>query len=86
MTITYRPGTIGDSPAVFQIFVKSLMDLGTRTNVMPITGGNDPQVLESLWQRRRSMFEFLASVASQFWVAEAYDQIVGYARSIEFDG
>ena len=86
MTITYRPGTIADSPAVFQIFVKSLMDLGTRTNVMAITGGNDPQVLESLWQRRRSMFEFLAQAASQFWVAEKEGEVIGYARSIEFDG
>jgi len=86
MTITYRPGTIADSPAVFQVFVKSLMDLGERTNVMAITGGNDPQVLESLWQRRRSMFEFLAGVASQFWVAEKEGEMVGYARSIEFDG
>jgi GNAT superfamily N-acetyltransferase len=86
MAITYRPGSVEDSQAVFQIFVKSLTDLGTRTNVMPITGGNDPQVLESLWQRRRSMFEFLAGSAFQFWVAEKEGEIVGYARSIQFDG
>jgi hypothetical protein len=85
MTIHYRPGTIEDAHDVFQIFVRSLMDLGTRTNVMAITGGNDPQVLESLWQRRRSMFEFLATVASQFWVAERDGELVGYARSIQFD-
>jgi GNAT superfamily N-acetyltransferase len=86
MTITYRAGTIEDSQTVFQIFIRALMDLGTRTNVMPITGGNDPQVMESLWQRRRSMFEFLAKDASQFWVAESEGEIVGYARSIQFDG
>jgi hypothetical protein len=86
MTITYRPGTIADSQAVFQVFVRSLMDLGARTNVMAITGGNDPEVLESLWQKRRPMFEFLAGVASQFWVAEKEGEMVGYARSIEFDG
>ena len=86
MTITYRPGDPGDSQAVFQIFIEALMDLGARTNVMAITGGNDAQVLESLWQRRRPMFEFLAKAASQFWVAEREGQIVGYARSIQFDG
>lgn len=86
MTIHYRPGTIEDSHAVFQIFIKSLMDLGSRTNVMAITGGNDPQVLESLWQRRKSMFEFLAGAASQFWVAEKEGEVLGYARSIQFDG
>jgi GNAT superfamily N-acetyltransferase len=86
MTITYRLGTIEDSQAVFQIFVKSLMGFGKRTNVMAITGGNDPQILESLWQRRSPMFEFLAQTASQFWVAEAEEKIIGYARSIQFDG
>jgi GNAT superfamily N-acetyltransferase len=86
MTITYRPGTLEDSQTVFHIFVKSLMDLGERTNVMAITGGNDPKVLESLWQRRKSMFEFLARTASQFWVAEREGEMIGYARSIQFDG
>jgi GNAT superfamily N-acetyltransferase len=86
MTIDFRPGTMEDSQAVFQIFIKALMDLGARTNVMAITGGNDPQVLESLWQRRRSMFEFLAREAFQFWVAERDGEPVGYARSIQFDG
>lgn len=86
MTINYRPGTIEDSQAVFQIFIKALKDLGSRTNVMPITGGNDPRVLEDLWQRRRSMFEFLAREAFQFWVAERDGELAGYARSIQFDG
>ena len=86
MAITYRQGTLEDSHAVFQIFVKSLIDYGERTNVMAITGGRDPQVLESLWQRRKSMFEFLARNASQFWVAEKDGEIVGYGRSVQFDG
>ena len=86
MTITYRKGTVDDSYAVFQVFTQSIMDLGTRTNTMAITGGNDPQILQSLWQRRQPMFEFLARDAAQFWVAERGDQIVGYARSLEHDG
>ena len=86
MTITYRKGTVEDSYAVFQVFTQSIMDLGTRTNTMAITGGNDPAVLQSLWQRRQPMFEFLARGAAQFWVAERGNQIVGYARSMEHDG
>jgi GNAT superfamily N-acetyltransferase len=86
MTITYRKGTIDDSYAVFQVFTQSIMDLGARTNTMAITGGNDPEVLQSLWQRRQPMFEFLARDAAQFWVAERGDQVVGYARSMEHDG
>jgi GNAT superfamily N-acetyltransferase len=86
MTITYRKGTVADSSAVFQVFTQSIMDLGARTNTMAITGGNDPEVLQSLWQRRQPMFEFLARDAAQFWVAEGGDQVVGYARSMEHDG
>ena len=86
MTITYRKGTGDDSRAVFQVFNQSIMDLGTRMNTMAITGGNNPEVLESLWQRRQSMFDFLARTAAQFWVAEDAEKIVGYARSMEHDG
>ena len=86
MKITYRPGTMEDSQAVFEIFVESIMDYSTRMNVMAITGGNDPEGIDSLWQKRRPMFEFLAEAASQFWVAERDGEIVGYARSIEHDG
>ena len=86
MTITYRPGTVEDSYAVFQVFIKSIMDYSSRMNVMGITGGNDPEVLNSIWQKRRSMFDFLASIASGYWVAEKEGEIVAYARSIEHDG
>ena len=86
MTVTYRPGTVADSYAVFQIFVKAIMDYSTRMNVMAITGGDDPEVLDSMWQRRSNMFEFLARIASQFWVAEKEGKIIAYARSIEHDG
>ncbi|MEW6084618.1 MAG: GNAT family N-acetyltransferase [Chloroflexota bacterium] len=86
MTITYREGTIEDSHAVFQVFVKTIMDYSGRMNVMGITGGEDPQVLKSLWERRKTMFEFLARTASHFWVAEHDGEIVAYARAMEHDG
>jgi hypothetical protein len=86
MTITYRKGTIEDSHSVFQIFVRTLMDYSERMNVMAITGGNDPQVLESLWKQRKPMFEYLAQEAAQFWIAESDGEMIAYARSIEHDG
>jgi len=86
MSINYRKGTVEDSHAVFQVFIKSIMDYSERMNVMAITGGNDPQVLESLWQKRKSMFEYLANSSAQFWVAENSGEIIAYARSIEHDG
>jgi hypothetical protein len=86
MTITYRRGTPEDSHAVFQVFTQSIMDLGTRTNTMTITGGKDPEVLRSLWQSRGPLFDFLARASAQFWVAENAEGIVGYARSMEHSG
>ena len=86
MSIIYRRGSIEDSHSVFQVFTQSIMDYGKRMNVMAITGGNDPQVRESLWNQRKPMFEYLARDASQFWVAEIDGEIIAYARSIEHDG
>lgn len=86
MSIIYRRGTVADSHDVFNIFIKTIMDYGERMNVMAVTGGNDPGVIESLWKKRKSMFEFLANHASQFWVAEQDGEILAYARSLEHDG
>lgn len=86
MTITYRAGTVEDSHSVFQVFIRTIMDYGARMNVMAITGGNDPEVLESLWKKRKPMFEYLAMAAAQFWVAELGGAVIAYARSIEHDG
>ena len=52
MTITYRKGTVEDSLPVFRVFLKSIMDYSERMNVMAITGGNDPEQLASIWERR----------------------------------
>jgi GNAT superfamily N-acetyltransferase len=86
MTIIYRKATADDSYAVFQVFSTSIIDLGERTKVMAITGGNHPEVLGSLWGHRKFLFDYLAQSASQFWVAEENGKIIGYARSIEHDG
>lgn len=77
-------GTLKDSYHVFHIFFRSIMDYSERMNVMAITGSNDPDVLASIWQRRR--FEFLAEQASRFWVAEKDGEVIAYARSLEHDG
>lgn len=82
MSITYRQGTPADARAVFQVFTESILDYGTRMNVMAITGGAD-----ELWARRGPLFEFLATMPGRFWVAEADNgEIAGYARAIEQDG
>jgi GNAT superfamily N-acetyltransferase len=84
--VTFRPGTIADSEAVFWIFHDTVMDLGRHTGTMPIAGGSDPQVLEGLWEARRSLYEHLARTAERFWIAERAGQPCGYARSVLRDG
>ena len=86
MTVIYRKGTIEDSLPVFKVFLKSIMDYSERMNVMAITGGNDPEQLASIWERRKPLFEFMARSATQFWLAEKDGEILGYARAIEHDG
>ncbi|MBL8055975.1 MAG: GNAT family N-acetyltransferase [Anaerolineales bacterium] len=86
MPITYRPAGLADSRAVFEIFQRSILDLGQRLNVMAVTGGQDEAVLAGLWEERRSLYEHLARTAEHFWLAEADGQPVGFARSIRRDG
>jgi GNAT superfamily N-acetyltransferase len=81
-TIEYRPGKMEDSYAVYRVFEASLLDLGQRIGAMAITGGDDPAAMETLWERRRSLFEHLARTAEAFWIAERDDGIIGFARSI----
>ncbi len=85
-TITYRPGTAEDSFDLFQIFQAALLDLSRRLNVTAITGGDDPDVMRTLWEKRRPLWDHLARTAAEFWVAEAEGRIIGYARSIVRDG
>lgn len=79
-----RPGGPSDSRAVFDVFLASLADLGARLGVETITGG--AEAADSLWEKRRSLFEHVAATADRFWVAEANGRIVGYARSTLRDG
>ncbi len=82
MPITYRPGSIDDSFTFFQIFRESLTDLGERINLMPFTGGSDPQAIKEKWPRYQTLFEHLARTCEHCWVAEDGGHPIGYARSI----
>lgn len=83
MRVTYRQGTAADSRTVFEIWIEALTELGERLGSQPISGGDDPEVMKSIWQRRGSLFEHLAATASQFWIAEIDGRPIGYARAIQ---
>ena len=84
MTISYRPGLLGDSFALFQLFAKTVNDLCKRNGVALLY--EDEAAKERDWRRRQPLFDHLAETAEQFWVAEEGDRPVGYARTIMRDG
>lgn len=83
MSISVRPYQPDDIRGVFDVFIQSLIDLGSRTGTQTITGGDDPEVMRSLWERRKPLWEHLAATAEACWVAVGENgQIVAYARAI----
>lgn len=83
MAITYRNATPADNFSAFTIYRKALEDYGQRAGMVAITGGNDPEKVKRLWERRRPFWEHLADSSDQFWLAENDSgEAIGYSRSI----
>ena len=83
-TVMARRGTSADSRACFDLFIASVADLGQRLGVETITGGTE--ALDSLWVKRKPLFDHLAETADQWWIAEQDGKLSGYARSVLRDG
>jgi ribosomal protein S18 acetylase RimI-like enzyme len=83
--LVFRQGTPEDAYAVFLVFQRATTDLAQRFGDAGSAGTSDLQTAGS-WGGRRALYEFLAAAADQFWVAEDNGQVVGYARSIVWDG
>lgn len=83
-TVIPRRGTSADSRACFDLFIASVSDLGQRLGVETITGG--AEALDSLWVKRKPLFDHLAETADQWWIAEQNGKLAGYARSVLRDG
>jgi GNAT superfamily N-acetyltransferase len=84
--LTFRPGSVADSYAVFRVFEETLADLNRRFGSTTPTSWQDPEALERMWVERRSLYEHLAQTSERFWVAEQDDRIVGFSRTILQDG
>jgi GNAT superfamily N-acetyltransferase len=85
-SLTFRPGSVADSYAVFRVFEETIADLDQRLGSTTPTSWQDPTALERMWAERRSLYEHLAQEAESFWVAERDGQVIGFARSILQDG
>ena len=80
--ITYRQATLEDNFTAFNICRTALEDFSKRTGVQAITGANDPQTREKLWETRKPFWDHLANTSDNFWIAEKDGEAIGYARSI----
>ncbi len=80
----YRPGTPADSRACFDIFERTIDDLGRRTGGSANATADDP----AAWDIRRPLFDHLAATVDAWWIAEdeVSGRAIGYARSILRDG
>ena len=84
--VRYREGTAADSRLAYDLFIPTIDDLATRT------GGNANSTSDATpsraWDRRRPLFEHLATTHDRWWFAEdeATGEAIGYARSILRDG
>ena len=87
MDITYRRGTLQDTPAIFNVFTQCFNDLSRRSGTADHDNvWADPTFVAAIWDRLQSQFEYLATTAEQYWVAEQDGHVVGYARSILENG
>lgn len=82
-TITYRPGTPDDSYAAYLVFARAVSDLVHRRGN---PNNPDSKAIDHMWSERRALYDFLAAAADQYWIAERKGEVIGYARSIVWDG
>ncbi|CAA9542091.1 MAG: hypothetical protein AVDCRST_MAG49-916 [uncultured Thermomicrobiales bacterium] len=87
MDPTFRPGTLDDLDAAYEVFTRTTADLERRTGTPDAENDwLDPAFVAAFWRRRRPLFEHLTVHANGFWVAERRGRIVGYARASCQDG
>lgn len=82
--IRFRPGLAADSEICFDIFERTIDDLGRRTGGAANSTADDP----AAWATRGPLFDHLAATGDAWWIAEdeVTGRAVGYARSILRDG
>ena len=83
MQPTFRPGTLEDLLAVYDVFTRAVADLERRMGTPEgVKLWTDPAPIAKFLARHRTLFEHLTHTAEQFWVAEDEAHIIGYARGL----
>ena len=83
--LTFREGTARDLADTFALAERALHEVAVRQGVMPEGVELTDATIRSHWLRQRNIVEFLAAQpGSRYWIAEAGDKIVGFARVVQF--
>jgi GNAT superfamily N-acetyltransferase len=82
--LLFRGGGPRDMRAVFDLAQLALRQV--RARMGPLPDSQSPPDLDRHWERRRSLFEFVTAQDGFFFVCEARDGIVGFARGVRLDG
>jgi GNAT superfamily N-acetyltransferase len=84
MSLIFRRGEPADWPAALDVMAQSLADFNRRW-LGPGDRAGDPVFLREAIGHM-PVDAFLARASDQFWVAERDSQVIGWARSFEYDG
>ncbi len=83
--LTFREGSAGDLASTFALAERALHDVAVRQGVMPGGAELSESAIRSHWLTQRNMLEFLAAQpGGRYWIAEAGDRVVGFARVVQF--
>jgi GNAT superfamily N-acetyltransferase len=83
--LTFREGTARDLADTFALAERALHKVAVRQGVMADGVELTEAAIRSHWLRQRSIVEFLAAQPeSRYWIAEAGDRVVGFARVVRF--
>jgi GNAT superfamily N-acetyltransferase len=86
-SLTLRRGRAEDSYAAMTVTEQAITDYCRQWGLIaPSAATPGREELDATWKRERSLYEFLAAEADEWWVAEQAGLIVAHARSIVLDG
>jgi GNAT superfamily N-acetyltransferase len=80
--LTFRDGAPSDLTATFALSERAVYDAGQRQGIVPADRDLADADIERDWRRQRSFVEFIAAQPGCYVIAEAGDELVGYARTV----
>jgi GNAT superfamily N-acetyltransferase len=84
--LTFRDGGPSDLAATFALSERAMHEVGQRQGVVPADTWLTEADVDRDWSRQRSFLEFIAAQPGCYVIAEAGDELVGYARTAEIGG